>query len=329
VPKKQVIYLALISLLFSIIFPFFAIAPIVYFILSKNSLINWLIFLTIFCIGLLIIYFIGWFNSSLSIGATALNYLLNLIQFLLLPFLFAFVYYLFILAYKRYNASLILFVVISAVPFAVLIILSLLFLKSKGFSFIQFAPAFEKMLGENYKEYNIEAFLQNIINKEIPKSISVISISLALFVEQQLVSLSKKSEVLINIIKPLDSTKLGKIFSWVTIVAIYSLLAMKFILKIDNFTIEILLFNIFYLLTSIHFINGLGVIVFYYKRKLKPIIDNQIILQLKSRPFIFLLTIMALFLIVLMLIPFIIYIYFIIAFISVIDTIYPLRKENN
>jgi hypothetical protein len=329
VPKKQVIYLALISLLFSIIFPFFAIAPIVYFILSKNNLINWLIFLSIFCFGLFIIYFIGWFNSSLSIGATALNYLFNLIQFLLLPFLFAIVYYLFILAYKRYNSSLILFIVISAIPFAVLIILSLIFLKSKGFSFIQFAPSFEKMLGENYREYNLEAFFQNIINKEIPKSISVISISLSLFVEQQLVSLAKKSEILNNIIKPLDSTKLGKIFSWVTIITIYSLLAIKFILKINNFSVEIALFNIFYLLTSIHFINGLGVIVFYYKRKIKPIIDNQIIVQLKTRPFIFLLTIMALFLIVLILIPFVIYIYFVIAFISAIDTIYPLRKENN
>lgn len=328
-PKKQVIYLALISLLFSIIFPFFAIAPIVYFILSKNNLINWLIFLSIFCFGLFIIYFIGWFNSSLSIGATALNYLFNLIQFLLLPFLFAIVYYLFILAYKRYNSSLILFIVISAIPFAVLIILSLIFLKSKGFSFIQFAPSFEKMLGENYREYNLEAFFQNIINKEIPKSISVISISLSLFVEQQLVSLAKKSEILNNIIKPLDSTKLGKIFSWVTIITIYSLLAIKFILKINNFSVEIALFNIFYLLTSIHFINGLGVIVFYYKIKIKPIIDNQIIVQLKTRPFIFLLTIMALFLIVLILIPFVIYIYFVIAFISAIDTIYPLRKENN
>lgn len=328
-PKKQVIYLALISLLFSIIFPFFAIAPIVYFILSKNNLINWLIFLSIFCFGLFIIYFIGWFNSSLSIGATALNYLFNLIQFLLLPFLFAIVYYLFILAYKRYNSSLILFIVISAIPFAVLIILSLIFLKSKGFSFIQFAPSFEKMLGENYREYNLEAFFQNIINKEIPKSISVISISLSLFVEQQLVSLAKKSEILNNIIKPLDSTKLGKIFSWVTIITIYSLLAIKFILKINNFSVEIALFNIFYLLTSIHFINGLGVIVFYYKRKIKPIIDNQIIVQFKTRPFIFLLTIMALFLIVLILIPFVIYIYFVIAFISAIDTIYPLRKENN
>lgn len=328
-PKKQVIYLALISLLFSIIFPFFAIAPIVYFILSKNNLINWLIFLSIFCFGLFIIYFIGWFNSSLSIGATALNYLFNLMQFLLLPFLFAIVYYLFILAYKRYNSSLILFIVISAIPFAVLIILSLIFLKSKGFSFIQFAPSFEKMLGENYREYNLEAFFQNIINKEIPKSISVISISLSLFVEQQLVSLAKKSEILNNIIKPLDSTKLGKIFSWVTIITIYSLLAIKFILKINNFSVEIALFNIFYLLTSIHFINGLGVIVFYYKRKIKPIIDNQIIVQLKTRPFIFLLTIMALFLIVLILIPFVIYIYFVIAFISAIDTIYPLRKENN
>ncbi|MEJ5272506.1 MAG: hypothetical protein WH035_00090 [Spirochaetota bacterium] len=325
--KKQVIYLSFISLLFSLIFPFLAIAPVVYFILSKNNLINWIIFLSIFCIGLLLIYFIGYFNSSLSLEATALSYLYNLIQFLLLPFLFAFIYYFFILAYKKYNSSLILFIVLSAIPFAVLIVFSLILLKSKGFSFVQFSPTFENLFGKDYSQYNIEAIFQNLINKEIPKSISLISISLALIVEQQLISFTKKSEPLKYIIKPLDSTKLGKVFSWITIIVIYSLIALKFILKINNFTLELILFNLFYLLTTIHFINGLGVITFNYKKRIKPIVDNQLVLQLKSRPLIFLLVIIALFTIILILIPFILYIYFIVAFVSVIDTIYPLRKE--
>jgi len=41
-----------------------------------------------------------------------------------------------------------------------------------------------------------------------------------------------------------------------------------------------------------------------------------------------LLIILAIFVIILFLMPFFIYIYFVIAFISTVDTIYPLRKEN-
>ncbi len=327
--KKQVIYISLITLLFSLIFPFLAIAPIVFFILSKNSVVNWTIFILIFAASLFLIYAIGWFNSSISFSATVLNYLYNIVQFLFLPFIFAFVYYFFIVIYKKVNSSILTFILISAIPFAVLIVFSLYFLKSRGFSFVQFAPAFEQIFGNSYSEKNLEKIFINIIEKEIPKSVSVISIGLALLVEQQLVGFTKKNPELTNIIKPLDSIRLGKIFSWITIIAIYSLLILKFILKINIFLVELILFNIFYLLTTLHFINGLGVIIYFYKNKVKQFMENRILYQLKSRPLMFFLTILAIFVIILFLIPYFIYIYFAIALLSAIDTIYPIRKEKS
>lgn len=310
------------------IFPILAIAPIVYFILSKNSFSNWLIFILVFCGLLFIIFFIGWFNSSFSLSSTLLNYLFYLLQFFFLPFIFSLLYYLLVISFKKYNSSLLVFILIAAVPFSILIVASLILIKKNGFSFVQFAPIFEQILGKDYSENNIKLILSNILEKEIPKIVSVISISLSLMVEQHLVVFTRKNEELKYIIKPIDSTRLGKAFSWITIVVIYSLIALKFILKIQNFVVEVVLFNLFYLLTSLHFINGIGVIAYYFKTKLKPIIDTQLAVQLKSRPLLFILIISAIFLIIMVLIPFITYIYFIIAFLSAVDTIYPLRKEN-
>ncbi len=326
--KKQVVYLSILTLLFSFVLPFLAIAPIVYFILLRNKFIDWILFLTVFCLILFVIFALNWFNSSSTFSMMLLNYSYTLLQYFLLPFLFSFIYYIFLLVYKRYGSSLLIFIIVTAIPFAILIVVSLIILKSKGFSFLQITPALDQLLKDNSSELNLKEFFNNIINYEIPKAISVISIGISLLIEQQLVSFMKKNEELKQIIKPLESTRLSKGFSWVTIVAIYSLLILKFILKINNFLLELILYNIFYLLTTLHFINGIGVIAYYFDKKLKPILDVQLLPQLKTRPITMLLVIMTMFVIVLILLPFLIYIYFAIAFLSVIDTIYPLRKER-
>lgn len=326
--KKQVIYLSFISFLFSIIFPILAIAPFVYFILSKGGLIEYIIFISFFIVVLFAINFIGWFNSSSSISFAALNYLYSILQYLVAPFIFSIIYYIIFNIYKKFNLSLIVYLIISAIPFALIVIFSLIFIKNKGYSIFQVSPAFEKMINESLVEFNFEKFFEQLIYKEIPKSVSVISISLSLLVEQHLVSFLKKDINLKNSIAPLESTKLGKIFSYITIAAIYSLIVLKLLLKVENLTLEIILFNIFYFLTTIHFINGLGIIAFYYGRKVKPIVDFQLIPQLKNRPLLFFIIIMGLFFFAIILLSFIVYIYFIIAFISTVDTIYPLRKEK-
>lgn len=327
--KKQVVYLSFITFIFAVIFPFLAIAPIVYFILSRNSFVNWIFFILIFCFALFLIQFVQWFNSSLSIEVAFLNYAYTLLVYIFFPFAFSLLYYLFILAYKKYNSPLLVFIVVTAIPVATLLVVALILLKKTGFSILQIAQSLEKMYAQNIENINIEKFLQNIINKEIPRSISVISISFSLLFEQHLCYLLRKSEGLKDIIKPLESVKLSKYFSWITIIAIYSLIILKFLLKINNFTLEIVLYNIFYFLTSLHFINGLGVISFYYKRKVKSIIENSLIIQLKSRPLLFLFIIISLFFLVFILLPYTIYIYFIIAFLSAVDTIYPFRKETD
>jgi len=201
-------------------------------------------------------------------------------------------------------------------------------MKTKGFSFVEFAPVFEQLFGKNAIDGSVEKFLTNLINYEIPKSISLISICISLLIEQQLVSHTKKKEELKYLIKPISSARLSRGFSWITIIAIYSLLILKFVLRIKNFPLELILYNIFYLLTTIHFINGIGVIAYYYNLKIVPILNTNLIPQIKTRPFTLLLIILAIFVIILFLMPFFIYIYFVIAFISTVDTIYLLRKEN-
>ncbi|MFN3410565.1 MAG: hypothetical protein ACK4YF_00190 [Exilispira sp.] len=327
--KKQVVYISFVTFIFSIIFPFLAIAPIVYFILSKNPFLNWIIFILVFCFALFLIQFAQWFNSSMSIEVAFLNYAYTLLMYIFFPLSFSLLYYLFILAYKKYNFPLLLFIVITAIPVATLLVVALILLKKTGFSILQIAPSLENLYAQNIENINIEKLIQNIINEEIPRSISVISISFSLLFEQHLCYLLRKNEELKLIIKPLESVRLSKYFSWITIIAIYSLIILKFLLKINNFTLEIVLYNIFYFLTSLHFINGLGVISFYYKRKVKPIIENILIIQLKSRPLLFLFIIISLFLLGFILLPYIIYIYFAISFLSAVDTIYPFRKETN
>ncbi len=326
--KKQVIYLSITTMLFSLIFPILAIAPVVYFMLSKNSLVNWLLFLSVFCLSLFLINILGWFNSTASFSFVILNYLYKLLLYLFFPFLFAVVFYLFVFVYKKYNSSIMVFILVTAVPFAILFIISLIILNKTGLSYLSFLSSLEELFAKSSIDYSVEKYIQNLIKYEIPRIISLLAICSSLLIEQHLASYLNRREDLKDILKPIKTTKLSKSFSILTIVVIYTLIILKFILKINNFNVEVFLYNLFYFLTTIHFINGIGVLSFFYDSKLKPILINQVLLQLRQRPVLFFIVILGLFALILIFLSFSIYIYFVIAFVSAVDTIYTLRKEN-
>jgi len=325
--KKQIITISLISLLFTLIFPPLGIAPIVFLFSVKIKGWDWVIFFSIFFGLLFLLNFATWFNSSLNLHEMLISFLIISLQYLIIPIIFAFLFNLLFKLSNRYKTPILITILLGSIPFFIYIGGIVLFIKQSGYSIMQLLPFAEST---TFQDPEVAEEIKNLISRAyydiLPKGITAFSILISFLVEQHFVYYIKKGGSIMNgYIKPIETSFLPKLFSFITMIGMYTLLILNFILKIKNQALEIFLYNIFFLCTTVHFINGIGVIVALVKRGL-----SKYMIQLNDtftqKPALKLLINISLIMLIILVLPYIIYLYIAIAFLSTIDSVYNFRK---